>query len=533
MRAVLQTSTREKQGRSIAGMIQPKLSVSEPGDRYEQEADRMADQVISRQEEDREEEKPVQKKEDSGCFLSQTDTPAINPQFSGTNGRNLDNLSWVQKQLVNSRGNGNQLPDPARSSMEKRFGADFSSVRIHTGVPAERMNDEIHAHAFTTGRDIYFNRGRFDPESIAGRHLLAHELTHTIQQGVSHAVQPMLIQRDYAVEPTVEHPELEELSGSDVDKAIKYNRVLFTDAAEIGIVRDVLGLSPEPAEVNEDFVSAVAEYQAGFGLEQDGMLGPVTSGRLSAEITREADGLTNPEEQAPLRRVARRLELRSMISTSRRGSIMHVGFVGPDENPTAAVTVRAGDRTSGVSNLISLEYTGENANRVNWLQFINMQMFATPPGAAARVYNTGSVGTTGGNVDWSDATTTHWFVDADPANPSPLYNDSGLAIRNAGRRITMFDQPGGASGLPVAQTFAATTTPASTQVTLRMNFDSYAILNNRAVYHVRWSAITVYDITAGTSGEIEYRQGSAGNVSGLSGTHRTALTAEYAGSTIR
>jgi hypothetical protein len=67
--------------------------------------------------------------------------------------------------------------------MQSRFGTDFSSVNIHTGDEAIQMNRELNAKAFTVGSDIYFNQGQYNPNSDDGNHLLAHELTHTIQQG--------------------------------------------------------------------------------------------------------------------------------------------------------------------------------------------------------------------------------------------------------------------------------------------------------------------------------------------------------------
>src|SRR5438094_848389 len=73
--------------------------------------------------------------------------------------------------------------------MESRFNADFSGVRIHTGSHAQGLSTQIHAQAFTHGNDIYFNSGKYSPNTASGGQLLAHELTHTIQQGasVSHA----------------------------------------------------------------------------------------------------------------------------------------------------------------------------------------------------------------------------------------------------------------------------------------------------------------------------------------------------------
>lgn len=91
----------------------------------------------------------------------------------------------VASMLNSSKGGGSPLPANVRGEMESQFSADFSGVRIHTSGNAVAMSSQIHAQAFAQGGDIYFNEGKFDPGSSAGRHLLAHELTHTIQQGAS------------------------------------------------------------------------------------------------------------------------------------------------------------------------------------------------------------------------------------------------------------------------------------------------------------------------------------------------------------
>jgi len=88
-----------------------------------------------------------------------------------------------EQTLSSTKGTGSALPEPTRNFMESRFNADFSNVRIHTGHTAETMSRSINAQAFTHGSDIYFNSGKFSPGSGAGQLLLAHELTHTIQQG--------------------------------------------------------------------------------------------------------------------------------------------------------------------------------------------------------------------------------------------------------------------------------------------------------------------------------------------------------------
>ena len=81
------------------------------------------------------------------------------------------------------------------SQMQSGFGADFSQVRIHTDSNAVQLSKDLGAQAFTHGNDIYFNEGKYNPSSTSGQHLLAHELTHTIQQGGSASMAQNKIQR--------------------------------------------------------------------------------------------------------------------------------------------------------------------------------------------------------------------------------------------------------------------------------------------------------------------------------------------------
>ncbi len=89
----------------------------------------------------------------------------------------------LESRLSASQGSGQALPENTRGSMESAFGADFSSVRVHTGSEAVQMNQELGAQAFTHGSDVYFGSGKYSPGSREGNRLLGHELTHVVQQG--------------------------------------------------------------------------------------------------------------------------------------------------------------------------------------------------------------------------------------------------------------------------------------------------------------------------------------------------------------
>jgi hypothetical protein len=89
----------------------------------------------------------------------------------------------VEASIERSRGGGESLEKGTRSKMESAFGVDFSGVRIHTGAESHSLNRAVSAVAFTTGSDIFFRDGAYAPGSGTGKELLAHELTHVVQQG--------------------------------------------------------------------------------------------------------------------------------------------------------------------------------------------------------------------------------------------------------------------------------------------------------------------------------------------------------------
>jgi hypothetical protein len=88
----------------------------------------------------------------------------------------------VERTIESTRGGGHALDSSARGTMGSAFNADFSAVRVHTNSQADSLNQSLNARAFTTGQDIYFKQGQYNPGSSSGKELLAHELTHVVQQ---------------------------------------------------------------------------------------------------------------------------------------------------------------------------------------------------------------------------------------------------------------------------------------------------------------------------------------------------------------
>lgn len=161
--------------------VQCQLTVGAVDDPLEKEADHMADTVMRMPE-----PSFIQRK----CAHCEAEEKAQRKplasfiQKKGSEGGTLASTT-VSNQIQSSKGGGSALEAPTQSFMESRFGADFSGVRIHTDHSAIQLSRELNAQAFTVGNDIYFNSGKYAPEASDGKHLLAHELTHVVQQNGS------------------------------------------------------------------------------------------------------------------------------------------------------------------------------------------------------------------------------------------------------------------------------------------------------------------------------------------------------------
>jgi Domain of unknown function (DUF4157) len=212
--------------------IQTKLTIGQPGDKYEQEADAMAEKVVrglsdggrstgeggqtggspavqmkcaecgeeeklqmKKGEEGMEEELGIQKK----AIFESNEEPPSEPTvqrmctdcaaeeesvMKKSDGEASPSASPnLESRLNSTKGGGSPLPSGTRSEMEGAFGADFSGVRVHTGSSAVQLNQDLGAQAFAHGSDVYFGAGKYDEGSSSGKGLLAHELTHVVQQG--------------------------------------------------------------------------------------------------------------------------------------------------------------------------------------------------------------------------------------------------------------------------------------------------------------------------------------------------------------
>jgi Domain of unknown function (DUF4157) len=184
-------------------MIQTKLAINQPKDEYEQEADQVAERVLATQ-----------------AHRGVSGMPSHIRRFSGTPASQPETAPASVEQAVTSH--GLPLEPELRQDMEQRFGYDFSQVRVHTNAVAEHSARDVNAHAYTVGHDIVFGANRFSPGTYAGRRLIAHELTHIVQQSTGPTLAVIRRQAGGAT-PASGTPAGSTPPGSVPSLSVKYN----------------------------------------------------------------------------------------------------------------------------------------------------------------------------------------------------------------------------------------------------------------------------------------------------------------------
>ncbi len=180
--------------RVVNKFIQKKLKIGKPNDRYEQEADRIAEKIMTMPAsncttcDEKERLQPkladeisplIQRKE----YGEEEEEEEETLQDKRTGQSETKVTSEIENHIFCTKGMGNSLPNSTRAFFEPRFGYDFRQVRIHHDAESARLARQLNAEAFTYGRDIYFGAGKYSPDTTKGKKLLAHELAHVVQQG--------------------------------------------------------------------------------------------------------------------------------------------------------------------------------------------------------------------------------------------------------------------------------------------------------------------------------------------------------------
>ena len=163
----------------VAALVQARLRVSDPGDSFELEAESTADDFVRAEH------------SHSASHAHQASTGvsrSTNDEGLVASEQGLQTTDAAADSINAAKGGGMQMRPDVRARFESFFGSDLSGVRVHDDANSDQLCRSISAEAFTTGRDVFFARGGYSPGNAKGDHLLAHELTHVVQQGHAGAV---------------------------------------------------------------------------------------------------------------------------------------------------------------------------------------------------------------------------------------------------------------------------------------------------------------------------------------------------------
>lgn len=180
--------------RSVGRLVQAKLQVSHPGDAYEREADQVADEVMRIPDPAAGHAWISSQRAVTQIQRTCTDCEEEQAMRKAVGESTATAVHGLESRVDSIKNSGEPISTSLRGFYEPRFGHDFSQVRLHKGAAAGEMARDAHAAAFTVGRDIVFGDGSYAPETDSGKKLLAHELTHVVQQRAVNA--PILARAD-------------------------------------------------------------------------------------------------------------------------------------------------------------------------------------------------------------------------------------------------------------------------------------------------------------------------------------------------
>lgn len=222
--------------------IQAKLTIGAPNDKYEKEADNVADHIVRKSPEDERSSKSPEQA---------LNLPTISRLIQRTAPKEdaADQVAEIRaEQVVKDAGSGQPMPEGIQRSMENSFGRDFSHVRMHTDHSAQKAAADLNARAFTHKNHIWLGRG----ENVNDKRIMAHELTHVIQQGAATTQLPGVqkIQRQAAeTDPKSDQNEMQDRNqGEDAGLEIEIKPV---QTSPISKTRSKLGASNEHIEMPE------------------------------------------------------------------------------------------------------------------------------------------------------------------------------------------------------------------------------------------------------------------------------------------
>ena len=279
----------------MAPPLQMQLEVGGPHDKFEQEADRVADRIVRAQD---------------AAGSNRLGATTMISRLPATQGPRCPtepiDVAAAEGALARS-GSGHALAPTFRTRMEAGFGADFSHVRVHTDLAAGEAARALKARAFTRGSDVYLARG----ESPTDRRLMGHELTHVVQQSEGSAAGPAptgTVQRRLGDGHDLESPwlagdlRLEDIFDDDQSKFLRQGS-RGTSVKRVQQLLFFLGFDIGPAGADgifgPDTDAAVRAFQTQFAPPVDGIIGPITIGALDRQANQPEPNRTAPGAPPP------------------------------------------------------------------------------------------------------------------------------------------------------------------------------------------------------------------------------------------
>lgn len=254
--------------------LQAKLRVSAPSDEYEQEADRMAEEVM----------RMPDGLADPGGSPTST-VPLVQGRVNGVGATGFSTAPQIVHDVLNSP--GQPLDAATRTFFEPRFGHDLAHVRVHNDGRAQLAAESVHARAFTVGPHIVFGAGEYVPKSIASRQLLAHEVTHAIQQTGGH-VPSNVTQSPGSVANTISPTHSASVIARKASPAFPQgdhvaDQSVTPSTMRPSVVASTAGLDQSAVAVAEEVIGA--QVDALFG--EQAATDTDESGRLSTTLTHD------------------------------------------------------------------------------------------------------------------------------------------------------------------------------------------------------------------------------------------------------
>jgi peptidoglycan hydrolase-like protein with peptidoglycan-binding domain len=336
------------------GVLQRKLTINQPGDAFEQEADRVAEKVM-RMPDPAATREPVAtsgmgarlqrcscgKSAGTGTQCEECKSQAMQLQRSPAGPTGNATAPPIVHDVLNSP--GRPLDAATRNFMEPRFDADFSNVRVHTDGKAAASAKAVNALAYTVGKDIVFGSGSYQMQTDAGRKLLGHELAYTIQQNAT------TVQRQAAVRRHLQAPRF--VGNAQLERALN-NETLIARGSNGAAVRQI-----------QESLIAQGYTLSEFGI--DGIFDKETDAAVrifQADVGARVDGIVGPETMAAL-------DLHDPTNVAGPGPVAKIGpLPGPRPAPAAGCNAPftgvtftlANQIAAGVANSVAIGIAGGN-----------------------------------------------------------------------------------------------------------------------------------------------------------------------------